>query len=123
VSAPTDAVRLVAADLDVHRPALVELNVAYLTWLEQVCEELFGIRLRDLLGTDVRTYTEGSLDAMVRAAQRHGSFYLVEVDGFVDRDAYEGAEVPKELWPHRRFMELSLRGTTAPPAATRAGPP
>jgi GNAT superfamily N-acetyltransferase len=179
-SGPSGAVRLVAADPDVHRAALVELNVEYLTWLEQVCEELFGIRLRDLLGTDVRTYTERLLDAMVRAAQRGGSFYLVEVDGaaagmgglrrfgdgvaevkrmfvrpvhrgrrlgatllaqlvadarslgygevrldtgsfmtaahrtyeaagFVDRDPYEGAEVPQEMWPHWRFMELSLR--------------
>ncbi len=32
-----------------------------------------------------------------------------EAAGFVDRDAYEGAEVPKELWSHWRFMELSLR--------------
>jgi GNAT superfamily N-acetyltransferase len=179
MSGPSGTVRLVAADLDVHRAALVELNVEYLTWLEQVCEELFGFRLRDLLGTDVRTYTERSLDALVRASQRGGSFYLVEVDGaaagmgglrrfgdgvaevkrmfvrpvhrgrrlgatllaqlvadaralgygevrldtgsfmtaahrtyeaagFVDRDPYEGAEVPQEMWPDWRFMELSL---------------
>jgi len=30
-------------------------------------------------------------------------------DGFVDRDAFEGAEVPKELRNDWRFMELSLR--------------
>lgn len=35
--------------------------------------------------------------------------HLYEEAGFVDRDPYEGAEVPKELWPHWRFMELALR--------------
>ena len=180
MSASSDTVRLVPADLASHRPALLELNVEYLTWIEQVSEELFDLRLRDLLGADVRTYTEASLDAMVSAAQRHGVYYLVEVGGapvgmgalrrfavgvaevkrmyvrpehrgrrlgatllaqlvedarslgyeqlrldtgpfmaaahrtygaagFVDREPYEGAEVPKELWPHWRFMELSLR--------------
>ena len=180
MTAPDDAVRFVPADLDVHRSALVELNVEYLTWLEQLSEEHFGLQLRDLLGADVRTYTEGSLDAMVAAAQRHGAFYLLEVDGalvgmgglrrfadgvaevkrmyvqpgyrgrrlgtvlltrliddaralgyeqlrldtgpfmgaahrtyeaagFVDREAYEGAEVPKPMWSKWRFMELSLR--------------
>ena len=180
MSASNGTAQLVPADLAAHRPALLELNVEYLSWIEQLSEELFGLRLRDLLGTDVRTYTERSLDAMVRAAQRHGAFYLVAVDGvpvgmgalrrfadgvaevkrmyvrpdhrgrrlgatllaqlvqdarslgyeqlrldtgpfmgaahrtyeaagFVDRDAYEGAEVPKQLWPHWRFMELALR--------------
>jgi GNAT superfamily N-acetyltransferase len=180
MSTSNGAVRLVPADLAAHRPALLELNVEYLTWIEQVSEELFGLRLRDLLGADVRTYTEGSLDAMVSAAQRHGAYYLVEVAGapvgmgalrrfadgvgevkrmyvrpdhrgrrlgatllaqlvqdarslgydelrldtgpfmgaahrtyeaagFVDREPYEGAEVPKELWPHWRFTELALR--------------
>jgi GNAT superfamily N-acetyltransferase len=180
MSASNGGVRLVPADLGVHRPALLELNVEYLTWVEQVCDELFDVRLRDLLGVDVRTYTDGSLDAMVTAALRHGAYYLVEVDGapvgmgalrrftadvaevkrmyvrpghrgrrlgatllaklvedarslgydrvrldtgqfmaaahrtyeaagFVDRGPFEGAEVPKELWPHWRFMELSLR--------------
>jgi len=180
MSTSNDPVRLVPADLAVHRPALLELNVEYLAWIEQISEELFDLRLRDLLGADVRTYTEGSLDAMVTAAQRHGAYYVLEVDGaavgmgglrrfadgvaevkrmyvrpghrgrrlgatilaqlvadaralgydqlrldtgpfmgaahrtyeaagFVDRDAYEGAEVPKELWSHWRFMELSLR--------------
>lgn len=180
MTASNGVVRLVPADLAVHRPALLELNVEYLAWIEQVSEELFGLRLRDLLGADVRTYTEGSLDTMVSAAQRHGAYYVLEVDGapvgmgglrrfaggvaevkrmyvrpghrgrrlgatilaqlvadaralgydqlrldtgpfmgaahrtyeaagFVDRDPYEGAEVPKELWPHTRFMELSLR--------------
>ncbi len=40
-----------------------------------------AVRLRDLLGVDVRTYTQGSLDAMVTVAQRHGAYYLVEVEG------------------------------------------
>jgi GNAT superfamily N-acetyltransferase len=177
---PSEEVRLVPADLVRHRPALLELNVEYLTWIERVCEELFGLRLRDLLGADVRTYTEGSLDAMVTAAQRDGAYYVVEVAGtpagmgavrrfgdsvaevkrmyvrpayrgrrlgatllaqlvhdarslgyaqlrldtgpfmtaahrtyeaagFVDREPYEGAEVPKELWHHWRFLELSLQ--------------
>jgi GNAT superfamily N-acetyltransferase len=172
--------RLVPADLAVHRPALLELNVEYLTWIADATEGLFGVRLRDLLGADVRAYTEGTLDGMVTAAQRLGSYDLIEVDGaavgmgalrrfadgvaevkrmyvrpahrghrlgatvlakllddarsrsyervwldtgkfmtaahrvyeaagFVDRGPYEGAEVPKELWPHWRFMELSLR--------------
>jgi GNAT superfamily N-acetyltransferase len=83
MTAPNDAVQLVPADLGMHRPALVELNVEHLTWIEQVCEELFGLRLRDLLGADVRTYTEGSLDTTVTAAQRHGAYYLVEVAGAV----------------------------------------
>jgi len=59
MSVPNGAVRLVPADLVAHRPALLELNVEYLTWIEQVSEEHFGLRLRDLLGADVRTYTEG----------------------------------------------------------------
>ena len=81
MTAPDGAVRLVPADLAVHRSVLVELNVEYLTWLEQLSEEHFGLQLRDLLGADVRTYTERALDAMVRGAQRHGAFYLLEVDG------------------------------------------
>lgn len=180
MTAPDGTVRLVPADLAVHRSVLVELNVEYLTWLEQLCEELYDLRLADLLGTDVRTYTEGVLDAMVAAAQRDGAFYLLEVDGalegmgglrrvadgvaevkrmyvrpghrgrrlgaviltrliddaralgydqlrldtgpfmaaahrtyeaagFVDCEAYEGAEVPKPLQINWRFMELSLR--------------
>jgi carbonic anhydrase len=180
MSTPNGTVRLVPADLAVHRPALLELNVEYLSWIEQLSEELFDLRLRDMLGADVRTYTERALDAMVTAAQRHGAFYLVEVDGvpvgmgalrrfadgvaevkrmyvrpehrgrrlgatlltqlvsdarslgydevrldtgpfmgaahrtyeaagFVDREAYEGAEVPKQMWSKWRFMELSLR--------------
>jgi GNAT superfamily N-acetyltransferase len=180
MSTATDPCRLVPADLAVHRPALVELNVEYLTWLAQLSEERSGIRLRDLLGADVREYTEEGLDAMVTTAQRHGSYYLIEVAGasvgmgalrrfadgvaevkrmyvrpanrgqrlgatvlakllddarslgyervrldtgkfmsaahrvyeaagFLDRGPYEGAEVPEELWPHWRFMELSLR--------------
>lgn len=149
-------------------------------WIEQLSDEFYGLRLRDLLGMDALTYVEGSLDAMVIAAQRHGSYDLVEVDGasvgmgalrrfadgvaevkrmyvrpglrgrrlgatilsklvedarslahdhvrldtgqfmlaahrtyeaagFVDRRPSEGHEFPKELWPHCRFMELSLR--------------
>lgn len=180
MTAPDGTVRLIPADLAVHRPLLVELNVEYLTWLAERSEERIDLRFRDLIGADVRTYTEGALDAMVTAAQRHGAFYLLEVDGapagmgglrrvadgvaevkrmyvrpghrgrrlgaailarlvddaralgydqlrldtgpfmeaahrlyqaagFVDREAYEGAEVPKPLWPHWRFMELSLR--------------
>jgi GNAT superfamily N-acetyltransferase len=180
MSTDTGPMRLVPAELAAHRPALLELNVEYLAWIGEVCEERFGIRLRDLIGADVRAYTEGMLDGMVTAAQRHGSYYLIEVDGapvgmgalrrfaddvaevkrmyvrpghrgrrlgatvlarllddarslgygsvrldtgtfmtaahrvyeaagFVDRGPYEGAEVPKELWPHWRFMELSLR--------------
>jgi GNAT superfamily N-acetyltransferase len=178
--ASNGAVRLVPADLAVHRPALLDLNLEYVTWYERVTEELFGFRLRDLIGADARTYADGSLDAMVTAAQQHGSYYLVEADGspvgmgglrryadgvaevkrmyvrpgyrgrrlgatllarlvedarslgyrqvrletgqfmtaahrtyeaagFVDREPYEGAEVPKALWAHTRFMELSLR--------------
>jgi GNAT superfamily N-acetyltransferase len=180
MSTPNGVVRLVPADLAAHRPALLELNVEYVAWYEQVCEERYGLRLRELIGADPRAYAEGSLDAMVTEAQRHGAFYLVEVDGaavglgglrrfadgvaevkrmyvrpdqrgrrlgatllarlvedarslgyahvrletgkfmaaahrtyeaagFVDRDPYEDAENPKELWPHLRFMELSLR--------------
>jgi GNAT superfamily N-acetyltransferase len=180
MSTSNGAVRLVPADLAAHRPAILELNVEYLTWIEQVSEELFGLRLRDLLGADVRTYTEGSLDAMVsrgaaprrvlpgrggrcpvgmgalrrfadgvaevkrmyvrpdHRGRRLGATLLAqlvqdarslgydelrldtgpfmgaahrtyEAAGFVDREPYEGAEVPKELWPHWRFMELALR--------------
>ena len=32
-----------------------------------------------------------------------------EAAGLVDRVPFEDAENPKELWPHVRFMELSLR--------------
>jgi GNAT superfamily N-acetyltransferase len=175
-----DGVRLVPADLAAHRPELVELNVEYMTWIAEVSEELFGLRFRDVVGLDVREYVEGTLDAMVGAAQGTGAYYLIEVDGafvgmgalrrfadgvaevkrmyvrpayrgrrlgalvlarllddarssgyasvrldtgrfmtaaqrtyeaagFVDREPYEGAEVPVPMWPHWRFLELALR--------------
>ena len=55
----TGTVQLVPADLAAHRPALLELSVEYVTWYEQVCEERYGVRLRDLLGADPRTYRRG----------------------------------------------------------------
>jgi len=101
VSASIGAVRLVPVDLAAHRPALLDLNVEYLAWVEQVCDERCGVVLRGSLGVDVRTYREGSLDAMVTAAQRHASRELVAVDGApVDTGALrhvddDGAEVER----------------------------
>jgi len=51
-------------------------------------------------------YEQLRLDAGPFMVAAHRTY---EMAGFVDRDAHEGTEVPKELWPHGRFMELSLR--------------
>jgi hypothetical protein len=51
-------------------------------------------------------YDHVRLDTGPFMAAAHRTY---EAAGFVDRGPYEGAEVPKELWPHGRFMELSLR--------------
>jgi hypothetical protein len=51
-------------------------------------------------------YEQLRLDAGPFMVAAHRTY---EMAGFVDRDAHEGTEVPKEPWPHGRFMELSLR--------------
>jgi GNAT superfamily N-acetyltransferase len=180
MSSATDPVRFVHVDLAAHRPALMELNVEFMTWIAEVSEELFDVRFREVAGLDVRAYVEETLDAMVASTQRNGAYYLIEVAGaaagmgalrrfadgvaevkrmyvrpayrgrrlgamvlakllddacslgyervrldtgrfmtaahrvyeaagFVECDPYEGVEVPKVMWPHWRFMELSLR--------------
>jgi GNAT superfamily N-acetyltransferase len=76
-----DGIRLVPVDLAAHRAELVELNVEYMSWIAEVSEELFGLRFRDEVGLDVREYVETTLDGMVSAAQRHGAYYLIDVDG------------------------------------------
>ncbi len=164
------------ADPVVHRVALIDINIEYLSWVANEIERSFGISPQALVGMDVPEYVSSVIDKICGEPPPSGAFYLIyvgddlagmgglrrigdgvaeikriyvrpayrglnlgqsilqrlladarefgyqnicldtapfmqsaqriyEAAGFVDRDAYEGVEVPPALHATWRFME------------------
>jgi GNAT superfamily N-acetyltransferase len=73
----------VAARFDLHRDALVRLNLEYVDWVLAETEREFGVAPADLLGRSVSDYVEATIAKLCEETPPRGSFYLVEVDGAV----------------------------------------
>ena len=67
------------ADLAVHRDALIDINIEYVTWVTHQIERLFGLTVRDLLGMPVTEYVPSVIDKVCGDQPPRGVFYLIHV--------------------------------------------
>ena len=71
----------IPADVLAHREALVELNVAYLSWVFAELEKLFDVPADQIVGMPAREYVPTVIDKVCGDPPPKGVFYLVKVDG------------------------------------------
>ncbi|OYT87672.1 MAG: hypothetical protein CFE46_11040 [Burkholderiales bacterium PBB6] len=71
----------IAADVDVHREPLVELNVAYLTWVFEELAALLGVSVHTLIGQSVEAHVRAGIDELCGCKPPAGRFYLLRVRG------------------------------------------
>ncbi len=69
------------ADPQADRPALVDLNLEYVTWTFGEIQKTSGMTARDILGMEVRDYVPTIIDKVCGDAPPRGVFYLVESAG------------------------------------------
>ena len=77
MSAPTFRI----ADPATDRAALVELNIAHVTWVFSEIEQRWGVTAREILGAEPADYVPTIIDKVCGDAPPRGVFYLVEQDG------------------------------------------
>lgn len=75
------APEFVTARLPQHRPDLLSLNVAYMTWLFAEVDRFFGVRCADVVGMEAADYVASVLDTLCDRRPPHGVFYLVGQQG------------------------------------------
>lgn len=68
------------ADARRDHEVLIELNVAYLDWLDASIQHAFGLELPVLLGQPIAKYVAATLDKLCAAEPPEGVFYLVRRD-------------------------------------------
>jgi ribosomal protein S18 acetylase RimI-like enzyme len=71
----------IAADPRIHRDALIELNVEYVSWVLVGIEQLTGVPADRILGMPAREYVPTVIEKVCGEPPPRGIFYLVEVDG------------------------------------------
>ena len=69
------------ADPVVHREAVVDISIEYVSWVTNEVERSFGISPRALVGMDVAEYVSSALHKICGEPPPLGAFYLVHVDG------------------------------------------
>jgi len=69
------------ADPAADRPALLELNIEYVSWVFAQIHALFGASARDVLGREVADYVPAVIDQVCGEPPPRGAFYLVEDAG------------------------------------------
>ena len=76
---PTPTFRI--ADPVADRAALVDLNIAHVTWVFDEIHKQWGPTALDVLGATPSDYVPTIIDTVCGDAPPHGVFYLVEQDG------------------------------------------
>ena len=74
-------IEFVAASVLLHRTALIELNVEYMSWVFERIEAFFAIPADEVVGMTARDYVPSVIDKVCGDPPPKGSFYLVSVDG------------------------------------------
>jgi len=69
------------ADPVTDRPALIAINVEYVTWVFAEIERMFGMTGRSILGMEVADYVPTIIDKVCGDPPPRGAFYLVEDGG------------------------------------------
>lgn len=70
----------IAARLQTHRDALIELNVEYMDWVFGEVEALFELPRHQLVGMSARDYVPTVIDKACGDPPPRGAFYLVRLD-------------------------------------------
>jgi N-acetylglutamate synthase-like GNAT family acetyltransferase len=71
------------ADPVVHREALLDINLEYVSWVAAGIEALSGISVAALVGMPLPEYVASMLPKVCGDTPPRGAFYLVELDGKV----------------------------------------
>lgn len=71
----------VVARLPLHRAAVLELNVEYMSWLFDEFLRSFGVDIADVLGGSAEHYVRSKLDAICGEQPPAGVFYVVTIEG------------------------------------------
>ncbi|MEO8103147.1 MAG: GNAT family N-acetyltransferase [Betaproteobacteria bacterium] len=74
------------ADPVVHRDALININIDYISWLATEIEKSFAISPQVLLGMGVPEYVASVIDKVCGDPPPHGAFYLIRVNNEVEKD-------------------------------------
>ncbi|MBC8224718.1 GNAT family N-acetyltransferase [Candidatus Bathyarchaeota archaeon] len=69
-------------DDDIHRDQFFNLNLEYLSWINDLVYERHGIRINP--GGSVREYLESVFPKMAVIVPPEGIIYIIEVEGMVD---------------------------------------
>lgn len=69
----------IAADMLVHREALIALNVEYVSWVFAEVEQLFNVPSDQIVGVPAHAYVPTVIDTLCGAAPPAGIFYLVHI--------------------------------------------
>ncbi|CAN5143629.1 hypothetical protein BH09PSE6_BH09PSE6_11470 [soil metagenome] len=104
---------ITVANLDLHRAALIELNIEYVSWVMQGIERLQGVSAREVLGMSVAEYVPTIIDKVCGETPPSGAFYIVEVDGKLAgmgglRRLREGAAEFKRVYVRPGFRGASI---------------
>ena len=67
------------ADPIVHREAVIDISIEYVSWVTKEIERSFGISPRALVGMDVPEYVSSALPKICGESPPCGAFYLVHV--------------------------------------------
>lgn len=73
--------QFILADAALHRRQLVGLNIEYLGWVLDGFGKITGKSGVDMLGMDLASYVESTVNKVCGDAPPRGAFYLVELDG------------------------------------------
>ena len=71
----------IAANVQLHRKQLIELNVEYLSWVFERIEAFFAIPADEVVGMPAADYVPTVIDKVCGDPPPKGIFYLVTVDG------------------------------------------
>ena len=75
------APKFITASLLDHRDELLALNVAYVCWVFEEVEKLFGVRSVDAVGMTAPDYVASVLDKVCNQSPPEGVFYLLQHQG------------------------------------------
>jgi len=71
----------IAADIDLDRQILIELNVEYVSWFLAGMESSYAVPAVSILGMTASQYVPTVIDKICAAKPPAGVFYLIKTDG------------------------------------------
>jgi N-acetylglutamate synthase-like GNAT family acetyltransferase len=76
----TEKVRFLPADLSIHRPQIIDLNMEHMSWATKGIDEYFKINSVAMMGVSLLEYVTSIVENLCSYVPPRGIYYLLELN-------------------------------------------